>query len=222
MSKYTKNHTVYHNNSGIEVPSVTTILKLLNKPALVHWSNYLGFKRQNVKAVLEESASKGTSFHDIVHKHTTKEHLNITDYTKDVQNLFNLFQIWYTENDFSVTYGELSLSGNKFAGTIDAIGILNGNMIILDYKTSKNIYPSMFLQLSAYSLLIKENRPDLYTKLDGVGILSISEKNGIQEKYIPIDKIEKLYQPTFNSLVDIFYKWYDLNIEDWDINITKE
>ena len=68
----------------------------------------------------------------------------------------------------------------------------------------------MFLQLSAYSLLIKENRPDLYTKLDGVGILSISEKNGIQEKYIPIDRIEKLYhdKAELEFDKDYFYQRY--------------
>ena len=48
------NHAQYINEKCIEVPSVTTILKLLNKPSLCKWANYLGFKRENVDKVLEE------------------------------------------------------------------------------------------------------------------------------------------------------------------------
>ena len=45
---YTTGHTVYKNKYKKEVPSVTTILKILNKPALQKWANSLGFKRQKL------------------------------------------------------------------------------------------------------------------------------------------------------------------------------
>ena len=66
MSLYSKDHTVYRNRDGKEIPSVTTVLKLLNKPALIGWANYLGFKRTRVTDVLLESANIGTDFHAMV------------------------------------------------------------------------------------------------------------------------------------------------------------
>lgn len=222
MSKYTDKHTVYNNSNGNEIPSVTTILKLLNKPVLVHWANYLGFKRQKVKDVLTTSANKGTEFHNLVHLFTTTGEVDLTNVSKEVLYLYNLYQVWHKANNFTLEFGEISLTSDLFGGTIDAIGTLNGNLIILDYKTSKSIYPSMFLQLAAYSILVEKNMPDLYKELKGVGILSISEKNGIQEKYITKEKIEEIYIPAFNALVDLFYKWYNINIDEWDTNITKE
>ena len=44
MGKFGNTHEEYINRDGVEVPSVTTILKLLNKPTLQKWANYLGFK----------------------------------------------------------------------------------------------------------------------------------------------------------------------------------
>ena len=50
MGKYS-DHSTYINNNDIEVPSVTTILKVLNKPHIVNWANSLGWKKQSYKKV---------------------------------------------------------------------------------------------------------------------------------------------------------------------------
>ena len=38
-------HNVYCNKDDKEVPSVTTILKIINKPSLMYWANGMGFRR---------------------------------------------------------------------------------------------------------------------------------------------------------------------------------
>ena len=55
-------HSTYINKEGVEVPSVTTIIKLLNKPFIAKWANNLGWKRQSYDKVLEVSANKGTLY----------------------------------------------------------------------------------------------------------------------------------------------------------------
>ena len=45
MAKQQDEHRKYFNKDGKEVPSCTTIIKMLNKPELVKWANYMGFKK---------------------------------------------------------------------------------------------------------------------------------------------------------------------------------
>ena len=66
-------HSTYINNEKIEVPSVTTIIKILNKPFIAKWANSLGWKRQSYDKVLEESANKGTFVHELIHEYIFKE-----------------------------------------------------------------------------------------------------------------------------------------------------
>ena len=53
MGKYS-DHSTYMNEEEVEVPSVTTIMKILNKPFIAKWANSLGWKRQSYDKVLEE------------------------------------------------------------------------------------------------------------------------------------------------------------------------
>ena len=72
MGKFS-DHSTYLNNDEIEVPSVTTIIKILNKPFIAKWANSLGWKRQSYDKVLEESANKGTFVHELIHEYLFKE-----------------------------------------------------------------------------------------------------------------------------------------------------
>ena len=45
-------HVKYYNGNGVEVPSCTNVVKLLNKPELIGWANYMGFKRINTSKFL--------------------------------------------------------------------------------------------------------------------------------------------------------------------------
>ena len=62
-------HSTYINKEGVEVASVTSILKVLNKPSLSKWANSLGWKRQNVDKVLMSSAEKGTIIHEAINSY---------------------------------------------------------------------------------------------------------------------------------------------------------
>ena len=45
---------------------------------------------------------------------------------------------------------------NKFAGTADLVAEVDGKMTLVDWKTSKSLYPSYFVQASAYAEAINE------------------------------------------------------------------
>jgi ATP-dependent exoDNAse (exonuclease V) beta subunit len=220
VSKYSKGHTVYINSKGEEVPSVTTVLKVINKPSLVGWANYMGFMHEKIDKVLNESANIGTDFHDMVSKYTTNEEITGEHYN-DAIALFKSFVRWAKENEYKTIFAEKSLTSKLFGGTIDSLSHVNGELCMVDYKTSKNIYPSMFLQLAGYSLLVKENLPETYSRIDKFGILSISIKNGIQSKFITKKELEKDCVPVFKDALKLFHSWFNMNESMFGINIAK-
>ena len=220
MSLYSTDHTVYLNSKHLEIPSVTTVLHVINKPALPYWANGLGFKHIKVKDELKAKANVGTDLHDMLSKYTMGEEIN-GEHWDDAIELFKVFLEWSDKNRYKVVLSEQSLSGEEFGGTIDSIGHVNGVLSMVDYKTSSRIYSSMFLQLAGYSLLVKEKMPETYSRIKQYGILSISLKNGIQTKFVSKEDIEDKYVPVFKKTLSLFNAWFELNMEEWNVNIAK-
>lgn len=208
-------HSTYLNTDKIEVPSVTTIIKILNKPSLVSWSNSLGWKRQSYKKVLEESSNKGTFVHELIHEYLFKEGKEFDVSNPDRLNFLyeniNAFKEFEKEHILKPIWGEKSFSNDNYGGTIDLYCELDGKDTILDFKTSKKFYSSHFIQLGAYIQLLEKHN----INVEQVAILRI--KNGEQEiKIVQREDMEK-YIELFNKLLEAFYMVYDLNKEWGDL-----
>lgn len=214
MGKYS-DHSTYINKNDIEVPSVTTIIKILNKPFIAKWANSLGWKRQSYDKVLEESANKGTFVHEVLNAYIFRQGKKFNLSNPEVMNFLyetiDIFKDFEKSNDFKPVWGEKSFSLEKFGGTVDLYCNLNGLDTIIDFKTSKRFYSSHFIQLGAYIQLLEANDYNV----DQVGILRI--RDGYSElKLLQRDEMEK-YIELFNKLTDIFYIVYDLNKEWGDL-----
>ena len=214
MGKYS-DHSTYINKNDIEVPSVTTIIKILNKPFIAKWANSLGWKRQSYDKVLEESANKGTFVHEVLNAYIFRQGKKFNLSNPEVMNFLyetiDIFKDFEKSNDFKPVWGEKSFSLEKFGGTVDLYCNHNGLDTIIDFKTSKRFYSSHFIQLGAYIQLLEANEYNV----DQVGILRI--RDGYSElKLLQRDEMEK-YIELFNKLTDIFYIVYDLNKEWGDL-----
>lgn len=209
--KYSQGHTIYRNSNNIEIPSVTTILKILNKPALQKWANGLGFKRQKLDDVLKESASLGTLFHAGVESYL--QGLYFISCPKHYEEEYKLklylnnFIEWKKSNQLEPIFMEREMTMDKYGGTVDFYGIFNGKKTVLDFKTSKTQYSSMFLQLAAYVTMVESEGYDV----EQVAILCCNTK--VSVKTMTRKELEP-YIEIFKILVEFFHKWYDLNIED--------
>ena len=211
MGKYSE-HSTYINKKEVEVPSVTTIIKLLNKPFIAKWANSLGWKRQSYDKVLDESANKGTFVHETLHEYLFKEgkkfdlsNPEVMNFLYENLNAFKEFEKYY---DIKPIWGEKSFSLDKFGGTVDLYCELDGKMTILDFKTSKKFYSSHFIQLGAYIQLLEAND----YKVEQVAILRIREGD-YDIKIINREDMND-YIELFNRLVEVFYLVYELN-EEW-------
>jgi len=196
--KKSKAHTIYKTQDGIRVPGVTTILGILNKPALVKWANNLGLQGIDSTKYRDEMADIGTLAHQMIVDYFNKVETDTTEYSENqiglAENCLLSFWEWEKGHKIEVIMAERQLvSEMGFGGTIDCFCNLDGQPTLLDFKTGKAIYPEMFCQLAAYKqLLTEDNHPVDITRILRIGR---DENEGFEEQSVGnIDKQFELFK----------------------------
>ena len=186
MMAKTDIHTVYKIKSGQRVPSVTTVLGILNKPALLNWAWQCGIEGKDYKLVRDNAADIGTLAHYLIMCHLKGKTPDTSEYSAENINKAETCLIkyweWEKENKIEPILVEESLVSEEyeFGGTIDCLALLNNQLILIDHKTGKAIYPEMAYQLAAYRQLLLENGH----KVMGARILRIgkNEDEGFEQR----------------------------------------
>lgn len=213
MAKQQDEHRKYFNKDGKEVPSCTTIIKMLNKPELVKWANYMGFKKIDTTSYLEGRAAIGTNCHSLFELYFTggilcanghTEFLNKEEYRMVIYK-FRMIELYFQKLGIEVLNMELAMEGDTYGGTLDMI-VYNRSkdcLMIFDLKTSKEAYQSHWVQLMGYVQLVEEvyNLP-----VEEVGIILLSKPLRSPE-LINIRKTKDCWRELtiFNKLRDIYY-----------------
>jgi hypothetical protein len=187
--KKVKTHIQYKNANGERIPGVTTVLSILNKPALIHWAWDLGCKGVDYRTFRDDKADIGTLAHDMILCHLKKEVPDTSDYTQKqidlAETCFLKYLDWEKKNTIEPIYLEKPLVSEvyQYGGTIDNYCLLNGEKTLIDYKTSKAIYDENFIQVASYQNLINET---INEQLKDIMILRIGrdEQEGFEVKGI--------------------------------------
>ncbi len=182
MKKQSKrNEKGFYPINGELYPSVTTILRIINKPAIYFWyakhgtskmlqvldeltkplrtkiMSRLGWSMLDTPTkIMKRSGNIGSEVH-----HAIDKYLKTGAKTKlkgEAKNAFNAFLIWEKEVDLKPVDTEVTVWSDelRYAGTLDFVGYINGELCIADWKTSSGIYPENALQLSAYREAFEE------------------------------------------------------------------
>ena len=175
----TKAHQIYKLADGTRVPGVTTILQVLNKPALVKWANNLGLQGIDSTKYRDKMADIGTLAHLMILDYFKCEKSDYSEYSPDdvdkAENCLISFYAWTKENDVKPIAVEQQLVSEvfKYGGTVDLYCMLNGLPTLVDFKTGKAIYDEMFIQVAAYKMLLEEHK----NIVDHVRILRIGRED---------------------------------------------
>jgi hypothetical protein len=159
-------HTTYKDASGKRLPSVTTILGVLNKPQLVNWAYKLGKDGKDMKAVQDSAMSTGTLLHYLITCELMKEKPDqayLDEFTlRDQRYCNNCLLSWEKDKVIEVIECERPMVSEKFGygGTPDLLAYINGKLCLCDFKSSNGIYIDYWYQLAAYGNLIEECVPD--------------------------------------------------------------
>ena len=217
---------------GIEYPSVTQILGILDKSAaLMGWAtkcmkeyfeqNYsadvdpimlINDARFKYREVSKEALDIGSAVHNHIEKYIKYGQDVKQESIKDeVQNAFLAFLEWEDKNIKKWVKSEMQIchAGIGYAGTLDAVAELKtGEICVIDFKSSKGIYDEYRTQIIAYFEAYK----NLGNNADCTGILRLDKETGLPE-WENHSKIrggfEKFYKKEIRfwlSLVDVYYK----------------
>jgi hypothetical protein len=162
----------------VYVPSVTTILNVINKPALIPWAvrttvDYIGTHldelknsltagqandifneaKQASKAVSQEAMDIGTQVHEAIECFFKGEAYDLTTMPDPARKAYSSFLDWVNGARFKCEATEVRLYNEQdnYAGTCDAVGTIDGDVVLIDFKTGSGIYPEATLQVSAYA-----------------------------------------------------------------------
>jgi len=198
----TRIHTVYKTQEGKRVPSVTTILGILNKPALLDWAWQMGTQGLDYKAVRDSAGNIGTLAHYLILCDLKNEKPDTSEYSaEDIEKAETcLIKYWDWQKGHKVEpimlETPLVSEQYQFGGTIDFFGKIDGQPTLLDFKTGKAIYDEFFYQLAAYEQLLAEaNQLIEVTRILRIGR---TDDEGFEER--TIGKLDKQWQVFLNCL----------------------
>ena len=102
-----------------------------------------------------------------------------------------------------------SVDFEGYAGTFDVVAVVNGQLKMLDIKTSKAIYPEYPLQAAAYEHAYVERNPGAIT--NGIAILRLDKEDGYFDyaDYSPEETADYLQE--FGLLCQIWHLNHDRN-----------
>jgi genome maintenance exonuclease 1 len=142
----------------IRLVSITSVTSHFNKEIFVNWRKKVG--EEEADRVTKAATSRGTDMHTLVEHHLKNEKL------PEVQPLSDfLFKISKSDlnriNNIYALEGSLYSKQLGIAGTVDCIAEYDGELAIIDFKTSKKPKPRewiehYFVQCMAYGCMLYE------------------------------------------------------------------
>ena len=145
-------------------PRVTKIVSIKAKPALLYFYGEAASYRAG-QAITEKSAEEGTLLHEAVEGLLLGKNPVIP---ASIAPAVKSFQEFWAKKNIQVTpelVEKRVLSfDHRYAGTVDALALIDGKFGVLDIKTSQAIYRDYNLQTSAYMDALKNQFQNLQTR----------------------------------------------------------
>jgi len=177
ISPKTKAHTRYKNAEGKVVPSVTTIIGGnlgWNKGALIGWARKMALQGIDPNKERDEAADVGTLAHALIEEYITDKapHLEVVPLDRDLyapanlemaMNAFNAFVNWEEQYEVDLTDERVRAEERlvsewlQYGGTLDLIAPVSGELALIDFKSTNDLYAEHRIQLAAYEWLYEEN-----------------------------------------------------------------
>jgi genome maintenance exonuclease 1 len=144
--------------TGEKLPSVTTVLGAMKKEAIMKWRKRVGEDAAN--AISRKASGRGTNVHTLCERYLNNEPLG--DIMPDAKEMFLSIKP-ILNNINNIHYQEQALWSTQLgmAGRVDCIAEYEGELSVIDFKTSKRIKTSediedYYWQTTAYALMYEE------------------------------------------------------------------
>ena len=190
----------YEVGDDVIYPSITSVISFVSRKKFADWRAKVGNEEAN--RITKQATTRGTRLH-----HVLEVYLQNGDYKSlDEYQIPLIHMMFHSAKDTidrklnNIYHQETSMFSDKLclAGTVDLICEVDGELSIVDFKTSKQPKPeewleNYFVQLSAYWAMFSEKTQVVPKKLV---VFLIAENGEIQivERTNPIHYLKILQQ----------------------------
>ncbi len=195
----------YFNSAGQRLPGVTTVNGNIgwNRDALMYYAWKKGTEGKDFRDYTKNSADIGTLAHGMVEAHVrgiefvpelpcTEEQLAAARVS------FGAYERWARQSQLQIIATEVYMVSEQYqyGGCLDAVGLIDGELSLIDWKTSNGVYADHIIQLCAYKHLWEE-----VTEMPLTGGYHLcrfaKDTGGFTHHWWPADTFEEHAWPTF-------------------------
>ena len=163
----------YYQRNGEYYPSVTYVLSHYPKGKFFEdWLKKVGY---SADYIVKKASEEGTQVHEMIEAYLNGEELKFLEhgrpmYAPNVWQMFLRFVDFWEEYKPTLIEAEIHLFSDelKIAGTCDMVCEINGELWVIDFKTSNHLQTTYDLQTAIYAKCFEEC---FGKKVDRTGVL---------------------------------------------------
>ncbi|MET9959318.1 hypothetical protein ABZ128_09550 [Streptomyces sp. NPDC006326] len=218
-------------DAHVKVPGVTSVVGMLPKDFLTFWAakqsaeaavtnwdivselcrrdpqGAIDYLKNAHRRTSKAAADLGSTAHDLFERQARGEVIKLRHVHVDVKPHVQWFDQFLQEIQPKFLHMEETVWSDTYgyAGSFDAIAEVDGEVVVLDWKTSKSVYDSVALQLSAYRYadrIIRASDGESIPMPDLVGgaVLHVRSEGW---KLVPVECGPKVFE-AFKALRQVF------------------
>jgi hypothetical protein len=177
---------VYRTKDGERVSGVTTIIGTnlgWNKEPLKIWAYNMGKDGKDLRKATQDACDAGTIAHAFAEADIKDQPLPefpdaLPEVYEKAKAAFGAYLQWKRMSRVELVLAEVAFVSeqHRFGGCIDAIGMIEGEACLIDFKTSNSTYSDHLIQIAAYKELWNEHNAD--TPVKACHLLRFGKENG--------------------------------------------
>jgi len=143
--KETNGIRLYNLPDGQWVPSITSVTSFYNRQIFVKWRERVGLEEAN--RITKRATARGTDFHQVCQDYLENKELNWDDYQPLTKFMFYHLKPELDKiNNIHAIERTLYSEYLGLAGRVDCIAEYEGELAVIDFKTSDKIKPEEWIE----------------------------------------------------------------------------
>ncbi len=136
---------LYELPSGQWVPSITSVTSFYNRQIFINWRKRVGIEEAN--RITKKATTRGTDFHEAAQAYLENRDLVWEDYLPATKFMFHHAAPYLDKiNNIHAIERTLYSEYLGLAGRVDCIAEYEGELAVIDFKTSEKIKPEKWLE----------------------------------------------------------------------------
>ena len=143
--KETPGCRLYELPSGQWVPSITSVTSFYNRQIFINWRKRVGIEEAN--RITKKATTRGTDFHEAAQAYLENRDLVWEDYLPATKFMFHHAAPYLDKiNNIHAIERTLYSEYLGLAGRVDCIAEYEGELAVIDFKTSTKIKPEKWME----------------------------------------------------------------------------